>query len=217
MPETAEGAIAGGALSVINKLLDKLDLLAMGPGLGAAPETAQVVRELWSTCRKPVVADADALNILAEQWHAPPDGKLRVLTPHPGEMARLTHSTVKKVQADRIGFARRFATERKVVLVLKGECTLIAFADGRVWINPTGSPSMATGGTGDVLTGMIAGFLAQFPDQTELAIAAAVWLHGRAGQIGADEIGEQPFVATDLLRLLPQAMRQAVGADEDNQ
>lgn len=209
LPETADGSIASGALEAVNRLMEKLDLLAIGPGLGTAPETTGVVRELWSKCAKPAVFDADALNILAEEWLAPPAGKLRVLTPHPGEMARLTGSTVKQVQADRINCARRFATEREVIVVLKGECTLLAFPDGRVWINPTGSPSMATGGTGDVLTGMISGFLAQFPKEPELAIAAAVWLHGRAGQIGADQIGEQPFVATDLLRMLPEAMRIA--------
>jgi NAD(P)H-hydrate epimerase len=209
LPEAADGSIADGATSKIAKLMEKLDLLAMGPGLGTEPETAGVVRELWSQCEKPGVFDADALNILAEDWVAPPAGKLRVLTPHPGEMSRLAKLTVKQVQADRIGCARKFATEREVTVVLKGECTLIAFPDGRVWINPTGSPSMATGGTGDVLTGMVSGFLAQFPKEPDLAIAAAVWLHGRAGQLGADEIGEQPFVATDLLRMLPEAMRIA--------
>jgi NAD(P)H-hydrate epimerase len=93
--------------------------------------------------------------------------------------------------------------------VLKGECTLIAFPDGQVWVNPTGSPSMATGGTGDVLTGLTAGMLAQFPDRPREAVAAAVYLHGRSGELGAVEIGEQAFVATDLLRMLPSAMREA--------
>src|SRR5262249_4913585 len=137
-------------------------------------------------------------------------GKYRVLTPHPGEMSRLAASTVAEVQADRVGVARKFATERQVVLVLKGHRTLIAFPDGRVWINPTGSPSMATGGTGDILTGFVAGFLAQFPQQPDLAVAAAVYLHGLAGQLGAVELGEQALLATDLLRYFPRAVEECV-------
>ena len=113
-----------------------------------------------------------------------------------------------EIQQDRVGIAREFACERQVHLVLKGYRTLLAFPDGRVWINPTGSPAMATGGTGDILTGLIAGFLAQFPRQPEQAIAAAVYLHGLAGEIGAKEIGEKCLIATDLLRYLPAAMEQ---------
>jgi NAD(P)H-hydrate repair Nnr-like enzyme with NAD(P)H-hydrate dehydratase domain len=95
-----------------------------------------------------------------------------------------------------------------VHLVLKGNRSVIAAPDGRVWINPTGSPAMATGGTGDVLTGLIAGLVAQFPKQLEEALLAAVWLHGRAGELGAAELGEKPFIATDLFEFLPEAMRE---------
>jgi NAD(P)H-hydrate epimerase len=123
-------------------------------------------------------------------------------------MARLTNSTVAAVQADRIGCARAFAQERGVYTVLKGNRTVIAAPDGRVWINPTGSPAMATGGTGDVLTGMIAGLLAQFPDQLEPALLAAVYLHGRAGELGAAKLGEKSLIATDLFEFLPEAMRE---------
>ena len=133
---------------------------------------------------------------------------MRVLTPHPGEMARLLKRTIAEVQADRIGLARGFAVERKVWIVLKGTRTVIAAPDGRVWINPTGSPALATGGTGDVLTGIIAGLLAQFPAQTEACVLAGVYLHGRAGELGAAQIGEQPFVATDIFRYLPEAIRE---------
>jgi NAD(P)H-hydrate epimerase len=112
------------------------------------------------------------------------------------------------VQADRIGTARSFATEHGVTLVLKGQRTVIAFADGRVWINPTGTPAMGTGGSGDILTGMIAGLLAQFPKQADLAVAAAVYLHGLAGEIGVRELGEKCLIATDLLRFLPAAMEE---------
>ncbi len=209
LPETAEGAIAASAGERISSLLETLTLLAIGPGIGTGDGVAAIVRELFAGCPKPMVVDADALNILAAAGAWPDThGKLRVLTPHPGEMARLTGSSVKQVQSDRVACARGFATERDVVLVLKGERTLIAFPDGNVWVNPTGSPAMASGGTGDILTGLIAGMLAQFPNSPHEAVAAAVYLHGLAGELGAAEIGEQPFVATDLLRFLPRAMKE---------
>jgi NAD(P)H-hydrate epimerase len=146
--------------------------------------------------------DADAL------FPATGNGRIRILTPHPGEMARLTEKTTAEIQADRIGIARAFATKHGVTLVLKGQRTVIAFADGRVWINPTGTPALGTGGSGDILTGMIAGLLAQFPKQPDQAVAAAVYLHGLAGQIGASELGEKCLIATDILRFLPAAMEE---------
>lgn len=112
------------------------------------------------------------------------------------------------VRKDRLAAARGFATSRGVTLVLKGQRSLIALPGGRVWINPTGSPAMATGGTGDILTGLTAGLLGQNPERRDLAVGAAVWIHGRAGQLGAAELGEQAFIATDLLRYLPEAMRE---------
>jgi hydroxyethylthiazole kinase-like uncharacterized protein yjeF len=130
------------------------------------------------------------------------------MTPHPGEMARLSGKSTDEVQQDRVGVARAFAAERGVVLVLKGQRTIIAFPDGAVWINPTGTPAMGTGGTGDVLTGLIAGLLAQFPRDWRSAIAAAVFLGGRAGEIGARELGEKSLIATDLLRYLPRALEE---------
>jgi len=116
---------------------------------------------------------------------------------------------VSQIQADRVGLARAFAQERGVHLVLKGNRTVIAAPDGRVWINPTGSPALATGGTGDVLTGLIAGLLAQFPDQVDASILAAVYLHGRCGELGAAARGEKSLIATDLFTYLPEAMREA--------
>jgi NAD(P)H-hydrate epimerase len=110
------------------------------------------------------------------------------------------------VQHDRVGTARTFATNNLVTLVLKGQRTVIAFPDGRVWINPTGTPALGTGGTGDVLTGLISGLLAQFPKQSAEAVAAAVYLGGLAAEIGAREIGEKSFIANDILKYLPQAM-----------
>jgi NAD(P)H-hydrate epimerase len=132
--------------------------------------------------------------------------RIRILTPHPGEMARLTGKTTAEVQADRIGAARAYAMGHGVTLVLKGQRTVIAFPDGRVWINPTGTPAMGKGGSGDILTGMIAGMVAQFPEQADQAVAAAVYLHGLAGQLGAQTLGEKCLLATDLLQYLPDAM-----------
>lgn len=164
------------------------------------------MRRLVEDIKKPMVLDADALAALASMdLHG---AGARVLTPHPGEMSRLINRTIPEVQADRIGIARSFAQERGCYLVLKGTRTVIAAPDGRAWLNPTGSPSLATGGTGDVLTGLIAGFLAQFPDQVDRAVLAAVYLHGRCGQLGAAKIGEKSFVASDIFQLLPEAMRE---------
>ena len=154
----------------------------------------------------PMVVDADALNALSRKEL--PGRGTRILTPHPGEMSRLSGRTVAEVQADRVGLARAFARERGVYLVLKGNRSVIAAPDGRVWINPTGSPAMSTAGTGDVLTGMIAGLIAQFPDQIESSLLAAVYLHGRAGELGAAKLGEKSLIATDLFQFLPEAMRE---------
>ncbi len=153
--------------------------------------------------------DADAL-LPGTDWQAEAS-RVRMLTPHPGEMSRLTGKPTAEIQKDRVATAREFSTAHGVTLVLKGQRTLIAFPDGRVWINPTGTPAMGTGGTGDILTGLIAGLLAQFPKRPAEAVAAAVYLHGLAGQIGARELGEKPFIATDILRYLPQAMEACAG------
>jgi hydroxyethylthiazole kinase-like uncharacterized protein yjeF len=209
LPETAAGAISMHAFEpdALPEIAKKKTLMAIGPGLTTDPETVAVVRRAFVEFAQPMVVDADGLNALAgSDWTN--DGRLRVLTPHPGEMSRLVKKTVAEVEDDRVSIARGFATEKRVHLVLKGYHTLLAFPDGRVWINPTGSPAMAKGGTGDILTGIIAGFLAQFPQEPEQAIAAAVYLHGLSGEIGAAELGEKCLIATDLLRYLPAAMEQ---------
>jgi len=209
LPETANGSISvrafdSGALAEIAR---NKTVLAIGPGLTTDPQTVAVVRRALHEFAQPMVVDADALNALAgTEWAG--DKRLRVLTPHPGEMSRLARKTTAEIEQDRVVVARNLARERKVHVVLKGYRTLLAFPDGRVWINPTGSPAMATGGTGDILTGLIAGFLAQFPQDLEQAIAAAVYLHGLSGEIGAAELGEKCLIATDLLRYLPAAMEQ---------
>lgn len=206
LPETKSGEIARSAFDRIVELGDKRSLIALGPGIGTSGETREVVRRLCAENAKPMVIDADALNCLSDSDFNGKAG-LRVLTPHPGEMSRLTGKTVREVQNDRLACARDLATKRSIVVVLKGERTLIAFPDGRVWINPTGSPSMATGGTGDILTGMVAGLLGQFPDDTDRAVAAAVYLHSRAGELAAQHESEQTVIATDLLKYLAEGIR----------
>jgi len=209
LPETANGSISVRAFDsgVLTEIARNKTVLAIGPGLTTDPQTSAVVRRALQEFAQPMVVDADGLNALAvTEWSG--DNRLRVLTPHPGEMSRLVKKTIAEVQQDRVEIARTLARERKVHVVLKGYHTVLAFPDGRVWINPTGSPAMATGGTGDILTGMIAGFLAQFPRDPEQAIAAAVYLHGLSGEIGAAALGEKCLIATDLLRYLPAAMEK---------
>jgi NAD(P)H-hydrate epimerase len=207
LPETPAGGIGRAAYDRIAELAQKCTLTAMGPGIGTGDETRDVVLRLFAELDKPMVVDADALNCLAGSSTWSGAKRLRILTPHPGEMSRLTGRGIPEIQTDRISAARAFATERKAIVVLKGERTLIGFPDGRVWINPTGSPAMATGGTGDILTGMIGGLLGQFPASVGLAIAGAVYLHGFAGEIAARHLTEQCVIATDLLRYLPEGIR----------
>ncbi|MGD0130543.1 MAG: NAD(P)H-hydrate dehydratase [Bryobacteraceae bacterium] len=208
LAETDAGSIAMRAPDdpALAAITEKKTVIAIGPGMGQHPETVEFIRRFVAESKAPMVVDADALNAIAGQklTFAGP----RIFTPHPGEMSRLTGKTIAEIQADRIGHARAYATEHGVYLVLKGNRSVIAFPDGPVWINPTGSPSMATGGTGDVLTGMIAGLVAQFPHQLENALLAAVYLHGRAGELGAEAIGEKSFMATDLFEFLPEAMSE---------
>jgi hydroxyethylthiazole kinase-like uncharacterized protein yjeF len=216
LAETDDGSIAMRAPDdpALAAITEKKTVIAIGPGMGHHPETVQFIRRFVQESRTPMVVDADALNALAGQrsrFEGP-----RIFTPHPGEMSRLSGKTIAEIQTDRIGHARGVATEHGVYLVLKGNRSVIAFPDGRVWINPTGSPSMATGGTGDVLTGMIAGLLAQFPNQLENALLAAVYLHGRAGELGAEALGEKSFMATDLFEFLPEAMREIADLSHRN-
>lgn len=205
--ETPAGSVARDVN--LESIAEGKTVVAMGPGLGHGDDIEALVERLTAALEQPMVLDADALTA-----HISGHGRTRVLTPHPGEMARLTGKTTAEVQKDRVGVARAFATERQVTLVLKGHRSLIALPDGRVWINPTGSPAMGTGGSGDVLTGLIAGFLAQFPKVPDVAVAAAVYLHGLAGEIGARALGEKCLIATDLLRYLPEAMEECADVSD---
>jgi NAD(P)H-hydrate epimerase len=181
-------------------VLERKTVVGAGPGLGLNRE---LLARLLKEVRVPMVIDADGLNSIAGTDFRG-RGMDTILTPHPGEMARLIGRPV----AHRVVDARTFAQERNACLVLKGNRTLVALPDGRVFINMSGSPAMATGGTGDILTGMISGLVAQFPDRIDTAVRAAVWLHGRAGELGAEELTEQCLIATDLLHYLPRAIRE---------
>ena len=208
----------------LRTLLKGIKVVGIGPGLGEQGSTPEFVCSFVERVTLPMVIDADALNAFAgrtdllRQASAGRDEKgnprTLVLTPHPGEMARLIGGSVKDVEADRIGLARRFATEHGVTLVLKGWRTLIAHPDGRVGVNTTGNPSMAKGGSGDILTGIVAAMVAQHPDEVAEAVEAAVFLHGLAGDFACLAQDEHTVLATDTVDHLARAFRARV-TDED--
>jgi len=209
--ETEAGTISLRALEYdyLDKLVKGKAVLAIGPGISRHPETSEFVRTIVQKYPVPTVLDADGLNAF-ERDAGKLFSKLRplVITPHPGEMARLTGLSIPEVQKDRTGIARSFAREHEVVVVLKGHRTLVAQPDGEVWVNITGNPGMATGGTGDILTGMVAGMIAQNPSRIMEAVISAVYLHGLAGDVACESTGEQSLVATDLINFVPEALRR---------
>ncbi len=222
LEETAKGSIALRNLEseAFARFLEKKNVVAIGPGLGQEPESQQFALQLIERCGQQaspiaMVLDADCLNAIAEHRYAL-DGRGRtlVLTPHPGEMARLVGKTIAAVQADREGVARDYATEHQVTLVLKGWRTLIAHPDGRVAINTTGNPGLAKGGSGDILTGITAAMLGQFHENPGEAVEAAVYLHGLAADIAVAEGDEHTLLATEVCDHLAPAYRfRAMQAD----
>ena len=208
LPETKEGSLSLQGLPDIATTIERMDAAGIGPGLSQHPQTQETVRQLLPKIRKPLVLDADGLNALAEDV-----GLLKklplpiIVTPHPGEMARLTRLASEDVQRDRERIAKEFAKKYNVIVVLKGHGTVIAGYDGAVSVNETGNPGMASGGSGDVLTGMITGLLGQ---QLSLFDAArlGVYLHGLAGDLAAKEIGDVGLIASDLIDRIPLAIRQ---------
>jgi NAD(P)H-hydrate epimerase len=195
---------------LMDSLTEGKRAIAIGPGLGRQLETQELVRTCVERYRGPLILDADALNAFQGSTERLTGyGRSVILTPHPGEMARLVGTTVEEVQKDRLGVARSFASEHHLTVVLKGHRTLTVQPDGTAWVNPTGNPGMATGGTGDILTGMVAGFVAQNPERIFEAVVAAVFLHGLAGDVARDTVGEYSLTATDLLTALPEAFRRA--------
>lgn len=208
LPETESRTLARSSLDRLLSFIHARTAVAIGPGLSMHPETVELVQSLIKHLDRPSVLDADALNALATSPSLLSDCKIPpLLTPHPGEMARLdAGATVQAVNADRIGTARRFARERGVVLMLKGARTVIARPDGLAAVCPTGNPGMATAGTGDVLTGMAVGLLAQGVPAWEAACAAA-YLHGLAGDLAARALGQAGMLAGDLIANIPHAMQ----------
>lgn len=219
LPETPEGALGLEAGERILNAADRFDVFAIGPGLRTAEQTRQMVQSLVAALRRPVVVDADGLNglvghlaVLAAR-SAP-----TILTPHPGEMSRLIGSgSPAEVQADRLGTAQRFAQAHRALVVLKGQGTVVADGE-RFFINDTGNPGMAKGGMGDVLTGLLAGLLGQGLAPFEAA-RLAVFVHGLAGDLAAQEKGELSLIAEDVLQWVPRVFRavqvvsqQAAGA-----
>ncbi len=215
LPETEAGSISLRALDYgrLDGLVKGKSVLAVGPGVGNNAETAELVRTVVNRYDIPVVLDADGLNAFGgcmDTFRS--DGRVRILTPHPGEMARLTGESTAELLARRIDAAREFAQKHRVHLVLKGYRTLTAAPDGQVWVNSTGNPGMATGGTGDVLTGLVAGLLAQYPDRAApMVVAAGVYLHGLAGDLAVSEKGQKSLIAGDLLDALPLSFRSLEG------
>jgi len=209
LKETEAGSISSSNLQSVfmDRLIEHKTVLAIGPGLSRNPDTAEFVRRTLKRYKTPIVLDADGLNAFESRGDEL-TGNMGavVITPHPGEMARLTGQTIAEIQEYRSEVARIFARDHGLIVVLKGHRTLIASPSGEVWVNPTGNPGMATGGTGDVLTGMIAGLIAQHPKKPLLACALGVYLHGLAGDIAAKQLGEEPLVASDLIRALPESL-----------
>lgn len=213
LDEGPEGAVAITNVQGqrLDTLLKRMTVVAVGPGLSQRGEARDVVRELVAKTPVPMVVDADGLNAFDDRADLlNGEGRVLVLTPHPGEMARLAGITIKEVEADRIGLARKFATDHRLTLVLKGWRTLVAHPDGRVAVNTTGNPAMAKGGSGDILTGIVAAMLAQYPEDAAAAVEAAVYLHGLAADFAARAMDEHTVLATDTVAHLSDAFRYRV-------
>ncbi|MBO0910416.1 MAG: NAD(P)H-hydrate dehydratase [Acidobacteria bacterium] len=228
LAETEAGTIAEDALEEFRSMAAGKTVVAVGPGISRHRSTAEFVRRAVGESETPLVLDADGLNAFEGRGEELTRGRgaggdrsqersrILVLTPHPGEMARLTGLSIREIQRDRIQVARKFAGDHQLILVLKGDRTIIAGTRGEAWVNTTGNPGMATGGTGDILTGMVAGMLAQNPERPLEAVLAAVYLHGLAGDIARDSMGELALVATDLITAFPEACRRVLAAASEN-
>lgn len=207
LPETEAGTLAEAALEPVLAACAKADILVLGPGLSNQPETVQFVRQLLPQLTLPTVLDADGLNALVGNTEILEDCQAPLLiTPHPGEMGRLLELSIAEVQENRIDLVRGVARKWNLVAILKGSGTVIGTPMGGLYLNTTGNPGMATGGSGDVLTGVLAGLLAQ-GFSMEQAAAAGTYLHGLAGDMAAEELGEISLLAGDLIKFLPSALQ----------
>ncbi len=205
LPETSEGSLSSAALPVLLDMAEERSALVLGPGLGQQDESAELAREMAAKVKQPLLIDADGLNALAGHFEnirfASQDV---VLTPHPGEAARLLGCTPAEVQEDRLAAARRLSDASGAVVVLKGARTVIALPTGQVWINPTGNTLLASGGSGDVLAGLIGGLMAQGCDALG-ASCAGVFVHGLAADLASEEFGQRGLAAEELAEYLPEA------------
>lgn len=216
MPDTKDGTVSRDAYDELKKLLSSASAVILGPGLGLNDDTIELIKKLVNDIDCPCLIDADGLNALAKNPDClPSDSTNFVLTPHPKELARLLECETADVQADRIGHALLAARKFNATIVLKGSMTVTANPYGEVFINPTGNPGMATAGAGDVLSGVIGGLLAQRVDPFQAA-AAGVYIHGRAGDLLADEIDEAGIIAGDLKRVIPFAMQSVRDGDRSD-
>jgi NAD(P)H-hydrate epimerase len=214
LPETRSGTLSLTAYAKIRQFAKNAQVLAIGPGLAQDRSTQALIQKVIATVAMPMVIDADGLNAITghlDILSAKQNGrKAKILTPHPGEMARLLKISVKQVQNDRKNIAQKFARKHKVTLVLKGHNTIVADSLGNVFVNKTGNPGMATAGSGDVLTGMIASFLGQGLSAFEAA-KYGVYLHGLAGDIASKEKTLVSLIASDIIEQIPGAIKRCRG------
>ncbi|MFH0762596.1 MAG: NAD(P)H-hydrate dehydratase [Candidatus Omnitrophota bacterium] len=212
LPQTRQGGLSLKSYSAAGDLIKEIDVLVIGPGLGQDKSTQNLIRKLIGMVKKPIVIDADALNALAGHLNilSTVDCGLRtrILTPHPGEMSRLIGKSIRCVQANRTKVAREFAAKYKVTVVLKGHNTVVAGDKDNLYINKTGNPGMATAGSGDVLSGIIAAFLGQGLSAFEASKYAA-YLHGLAGDLAAKDKTQISLLASDIIARIPEAVRSS--------
>ena len=210
LPEKEKGILSDNCFDEIQTLLKGKQALAIGPGLGTRNPTKKLVHKLIEKSEMPLILDADAINCIADNLTILKKKKApAILTPHPGEMARLCNLPTSDIQEDRVGIASQFAKNHDTILVLKGAQTVVSLPDGRSFICPTGNPGMASGGMGDVLTGMIAGFFAQ-GFSPEKASLAGVFIHGMCADILAKEMGAFGFLATDMIQMIPKTIHHYI-------
>ena len=206
LPETKQGNLSLQAFNKINFFLKDINVVVIGPGLGQEKSTQSLIRKLVSKITVPVVIDADGLNALTLNLKLLEPNM--ILTPHPGEMSRLSGKSVKEIQGDRLKVTRSFAKAHKVTLVLKGHNTVVSDFSGNTYVNRSGNPGMATAGAGDVLSGVIAAFLGQGLDLFKAA-KFGVYLHGLAGDLAAKEKTQLSLIASDIIDKLPQAIKKS--------
>ncbi|MBW1678744.1 MAG: NAD(P)H-hydrate dehydratase [Deltaproteobacteria bacterium] len=213
LPETSSQTLSIKSWGKVKELMEGKKAIAVGPGISTHPETIEVVSHIVRNSSVPLIIDADGINALSEKQDLLKEATSPlVLTPHIGEMARLLQSSVQRIQEDRVGVAKKFAQENGVCLVLKGARTIIAEPQGSVYINPTGNPGLASGGTGDVLTGMIAGLVAQGYSVSE-ASRLGVYLHGYIADSLTRKIAEMGMTATDLLAKIPLTLKEVMSSN----